>query len=446
MRAASHDHGVELTAPVAAATRQREVGALLRRLLGLGSLAGIVAGTLVIVSSFASQRSVLVPERYGGLPDWLRGPLRNTGYQLLPSGFARVLLAMTALYLVALLCAPAVRTRWIVAAIVTAHAILLLGPALISADVFGYLDWARMGALHGLNPYSHDSGTVVSDAVYRFVRWHTLTSPYGPFFTLISYAIVPIGLAGSFWALKLIAVGSSLGCVALIGQIAREGKLPARAAILLYGLNPALLIYVIGGFHNDVLMMLGVMGGVYLMVRRREAAGAVVAATAVAIKVSAGLVIPFLLLGARERGRAVTFALATGAAVLVVGFIAFGGQALDFINVLGSQQRLNSGTSVPAQLGGLLGWTGSPTPVRIFFSAAGLAGIAFFLIRAFRGADWVTQAGWATLTVLVTTSWLLPWYIVWLIPLAAVSRGRALRVAAVGMTLFIVLVRVVPLY
>ena len=76
----------------------------------------------------------------------------------------------------------------------------------------------------------------------------------------------------------------------------------------------------------------------------------------------------------------------------------------------------------------------------------GLGGIAFFLIRAFRGADWITQAGWATLAVLVTTSWLLPWYIVWLIPLVAISRSPALRAAAVGMTLFIVLVRVVPLY
>lgn len=422
------------------------VAGVARKLLGLISLAVVAGGTAVIVSDFASRRSVLVPARLGGMPPWLRGPLRDAGYVLPPSRFGYVFLAMTAAYLVALLCAPALRARWIVAAIAVIHATLLLGPPIFSSDVFGYLDWARMGALHGLNPYSHDSGSVVSDAVYPFVRWHSLTSPYGPAFTLLTYAIVPLGLAGSFWALKVLTVGASLGCVALIYRICETLDLPPKPAILLYGLNPAVIVYAVGGFHNDVLMMLPMLGGIYLVVSQRERAGAALAASAVAIKASAGLIMPFLLLGAHERRRALTAAVMTGAAVLVVGFIAFGTETLDFLNVLGTQQKLNSGSSVIAQLGSWLGWSGSPTPVRLVASAVGGGAILVTLYRTLRGKDWVTEAGWATLALMVTSSWLLAWYIVWLVPLAAVSRSRLLQGGAVGMTLFVILVRVVPIY
>jgi hypothetical protein len=422
------------------------VAGVLRKLLGLASLAGVVAGTGVIVSCFASQRSVLVPSRYGGMPSWLRGPLSGTGYLLTPYNFGHVVMVMIACYLVALLCAPALHVRWIVAAIVAIHALLVLGPPLLSSDVFGYLDWARMGALHGLNPYSHDSGSVVSDAVYPFVRWHSLTSPYGPLFTLLSYAIVPLGLAGSFWALKVLTVGASLGCVALIYRICETLDLPPKPAILLYGLNPAVIVYAVGGFHNDVLMMLPLLGGIYLVVSQRERAGAALAASAVAIKASAGLVMPFLILGAHERKRVLTAAVMTGTAVLVVGFIAFGKETLDFLNVLGTQQKLNSGSSVIAQLGSWFGWTGSPTPVRLAASAAGGGATLLCLYRTLRGKDWVTEAGWATLALMVTSSWLLAWYIVWLVPLAAISRSRLLQGGAVGMTLFVILVRIVPFY
>ena len=41
--------------------------------------------------------------------------------------------------------------------------------------------------------------------------------------------------------------------------------------------------------------------------------------------------------------------------------------------------------------------------------------------------DWLTGAGWATLALLACTSWLMPWYIVWALPLVALSTSRVLR-------------------
>jgi hypothetical protein len=65
--------------------------------------------------------------------------------------------------------------------------------------------------------------------------------------------------------------------------------------------------------------------------------------------------------------------------------------------------------------------------------------LIFLLWRTWRGARWLESAGWATFAVLVTTSWLLPWYIVWLVPLAALARGYALRVAAVAFSVFVII-------
>ncbi|HEY8867686.1 MAG TPA: hypothetical protein VIM22_12175 [Solirubrobacteraceae bacterium] len=417
----------------------------LRRALALLSFAGLLLSSFVIVSSAATSPSVLVPSRYGGFPFWLRGALSGLGWLLDRSQFATWVMVMLGCYLVAVVCAPALRARWAIATIVVLHAIFLLGPPLFSADVFGYLDWARMGALHGLNPYVHDSGTVVTDPVYQFIRWHTFSSPYGPLFTLGTYALTPLRLSFELWAVKLAVFGASLGTVALIWRTAQALGRPPLFAIVLYGLNPAVLLWAVGGAHNDVLMMVVLFAGIHLAVIGRERAGVVAGACAVAIKASAGLVMPFMLLGARDRGRALRVGAGAGVAVLLVAFAAFGTHAFGFLNVLGTQQKLNSGSSVPAELGVWLGWSGSPSGVRIVFSTLGVLAIGYCLLRTWRGADWITAAGFATLALMVTSSWLLTWYAVWLLPLAALSKTRWLAAGAVGMTLFLVLVRTVYL-
>src|SRR3981081_311617 len=69
-------------------------------------------------------------------------------------------------------------------------------PPLASHDVFGYVAFARMGALHGLDPYTHVAAEAFTDPVYPFVGWPFKHSPYGALFTLASYAVAPLGVAG----------------------------------------------------------------------------------------------------------------------------------------------------------------------------------------------------------------------------------------------------------
>src|SRR5438128_1221514 len=49
------------------------------------------------------------------------------------------------------------------------------------------------------------------DPSYDLSNWHQLLSPYGPLFTLLTFAFVPLGVAASFWALKGLLALASLG-------------------------------------------------------------------------------------------------------------------------------------------------------------------------------------------------------------------------------------------
>src|SRR5207237_8478892 len=100
-----------------------------------------------------------------------------------------------------------------------------------------------------------------------------LPSPFGPLFVVASYALVPLGVAGGLWALKLITAAASLVIVWLVWRCAeRLGRDPLRAALFV-GLNPVVLLFGVGGAHNDFLAIAFVMAGVYLAVAGRERIG-----------------------------------------------------------------------------------------------------------------------------------------------------------------------------
>jgi hypothetical protein len=75
-------------------------------------------------------------------------------------------------------------------------------------------------------------------------------------------------------------------------------------------------------------------------------------------------------------------------------------------------------------------------PVRV--AALGLYAIAvtYLLVWTWRGGDWVRAAAWAAFGLLLATSWLLPWYLVWPLPLVAVSRDRPLQLLTLALTAF----------
>jgi hypothetical protein len=86
--------------------------------------------------------------------------------------------------------------------------------------------------------------------------------------------------------------------------------------------------------------------------------------------------------------------------------------------------------SFPSEVARFLGFTGVPSGLRMGALAAFVGGSAWLLARRARRGDWIGAAGWAMVGLLLATTWLLPWYVVWLLPLAALAPDRRLRVAA----------------
>ena len=64
--------------------------------------------------------------------------------------------------------------------------------------------------------------------------------------------------------------------------------------------------------------------------------------------------------------------------------------------------------------------------------------VVVLLLR--RHGDWLTRAGWATFALIASLAWVMPWYVIWLLPLAALGSSDRLRRVALALTVFLVLV------
>lgn len=414
--------------------------------LGLGAAAlGGLCGVYVLLAALpAAPGSNLVLATEGGSPGWLLGPLRFAGTAAAdgplagPVFYAGLWVAL-GLYVIALARASDLPRRTAVAVIVGLHALFLLAPPLLSQDVFSYIAYARLGVEHGLNPYAAAPLDASADAVYPFAGSKDAVSAYGPLFTLPSYALAPLGVPTALWVLKALSALASLGVVTLVWRTAeRLGRDPVLPAVAV-GLNPLVLVHVVGGAHNEGLVVLATMAGVLAFVHGRQSAGAALPVVAAGLKASAGLVVPFLVAGARRRVGAAGAVVATSAAVLLVALIAFGPDALDALGLIGSNQERTSRFSFPYKAAELLAVIlpgdrlAYRDATRLLFALAFLGLVVWLLVRTWRGADPITMAGWATLGLLAASAWLVPWYALWLLPLAALASDRRLLPAAVAL-------------
>ncbi|MFL5913738.1 MAG: glycosyltransferase 87 family protein [Gaiellaceae bacterium] len=416
--------------------------AQLRPFVGMAGLAGVLAFGLVIALRASAAPSHIVPSSRVGFPGWLAGPLPGTGPTMHWDEFAWLLIGLSVSYLVVLACAEALSPRLVLAVCLTAVALFTLAPPILSGDIFGYVDWARMAVLHGFDPYTHGSAAAPHDPVFRYMMWHdNLPSPYGPLFTLFSYLTVPLGVPAAMWFFKAVTGLAACGCLVLTAAIARRLERSPAPAVAFVGLNPLFLTYAVGGGHNDLLMLVVVLAGVYLAVSGRAAAGAGALVPAAAIKLSGGFALPFMLLGSRDRRGALKGVVVALAAVGVVVLIGFGSHPLGFLSTVHQQQDMVALFSVPSRVGHWLGFGGLTAGIRAAAIVLLLGTVLAMLWRTWRGYDWIAATGWSTLALLVASAWILPWYTVWLLPFAALSRERLLKLGAIGLGAFVIGVR-----
>ena len=410
-------------------------------LAGRLALASMVLGVLALVAFATSGPTVLVPRSNEVFPGWEAGPLHAL-FSGLPNnqltleyGLSGLIVAMLVAYGVVIGATRALSLRAIVIAIVALHVILLMAPPMQLTDLFNYLGYARLGALHGFNPYTHVIALEQHDPVFRLATWHHLHSPYGPLFTAGTYLLPTGSLAVSYWLLKSITVLASLAFLALVWQCARQLGRDPRFALVFVAFNPIYLIYAIGGFHNDFFMLIPSTAAIALLLARRDRSAGAVLMLAVAVKFTAILLLPFLLVAVRPaRTRMIQIVQGAVAAAIPLALMSVALFGLSLPN-LQDQSTLLTDFSIPNVLGLLLRvGGGTPTLLRVL---DGVVIVAIVILLRRRG-DWISRAGWATLALIVSLAWLMPWYIIWLAPLAALGTSVRLRRAMLALTVFLV--------
>lgn len=401
----------------------------------LGALA--LAGLVAVAVPLAAAGPELTPGAGANAPRWVLG-IFEEGLSLSPVAFLVLFYVAGLIWIAAAASAGRIGMRAVAAVVVTLTLLFALAPPLLSLDVFSYISYARLGVEHGLNPYESVPADIAGDPAADLVDdFRFAVSVYGPLFTLGTY---PIGIAGvpvALWIFKAVAAVSLLALAWLVARLATVRGVAPQFAVAFVALNPLALVHIAGGAHNDGVMVAIGIAGILAALGGSAARSGVLVISSAAVKATGGLIAPFALLGASDRSARLRWLAGAAAAVLVLGavtFAAFGSSAAEALGVAGDNQDTVSRYSVPATLGRILGL--DVDPIRVVFLAGYAVALVALCVWVVRGADWIRAAGWATFGLLVATAWMVPWYVVWLLPLAAVSRDRLLIAGAVALTLF----------
>jgi hypothetical protein len=157
-----------------------------------------------------------------------------------------------------------------------------------------------------------------------------------------------------------------------------------------------------------------------------------------------------MLIGARRRVALLAGAALGALAAVACAVVAFGDNAVEAFALLGDNQERTSRWSLPQRSADALAeLTGASAAdivdyTRALLAVALVAAVILLLRAAWRRrtvpGGWIAPAGWATLGVLLTTAWLVPWYAIWLLPLAALGADRRLTVASIALCAYMMVI------
>jgi alpha-1,6-mannosyltransferase len=331
---------------------------------------------------------------------------------------------------------------------------LLIVAPLFSRDVYSYAAQGEMMS-HHINPYNYGPGVLGAAPSVSLVDplWLNTSAPYGPLFMQLDGVLTSLSLHHELpdvILLRLLAIGGVALMALGIASLARSyGRDPAYVVTLAI-LNPVTVLHLIGGAHNDAIMLGLLACGIAMARRGRPVVGIILCALAAAIKVPAAIGILYIgweWMGAgiplRSRVRPLlTAGLISGA---IMG-------ALSLVTGLGWSWVLNLGAP-----GTVRSWVAPATGAGIVLTdAAHLVGVGISLhtmlsVTRFVGLSAALCAGlwllWRSekigslqaigltlVLVVVLGPVVQPWYLSWgLVLLAPVAVGR-IRSLIIGLS------------
>jgi alpha-1,6-mannosyltransferase len=344
---------------------------------------------------------------------------------------------------------------------------LLLSVPVFSRDTYSYL---AQGALlrDGLDPYivgPIDNPNSLLDNVSPI--WTTTTAPYGPAFILVAkFVTMVVGndvVAGTM-LLRLCMLPGLVMLIWAAPRVARHVGANGAAALWICVLNPLVIIHLMGGVHNEMLMVGLMMAAIALTFADRPAWGVSLIAIAVAVKATAGIALPFMvwvwmrrLRQRRNLGAVPAFGCATAASVVIFCVVFavlswLAGVGLGWLTALAGSVKIINWLTVPTAAANLINVVGGLVlPVNFYavLDVTRIIGIAIIAISLpllwwrFRHDDREALAG-ITLAMLVVVLFVpaaLPWYYTWpLAVLSALAQSRAAIAVIAGFSTWIMVI------
>jgi alpha-1,6-mannosyltransferase len=344
---------------------------------------------------------------------------------------------------------------------------LLLSVPVFSRDTYSYL---AQGALlrDGFDPYA--VGPIANpnpllDNVSPI--WTITTAPYGPVFIVIArFVTMAVGnhvIAGTMLLRLCMLPGLAL-LIWATPRLARHLRSDGPTALWICVLNPLVLIHLMGGVHNEMLMV-GLMSvGIVLTFQGRHVLGITVLTVAVAVKATAGLALPFLVwvwmrrLRERRNYRPLPAFLAAAAMSLLIFLLVFGvlsavaGVGLGWLTALAGSVKIINWLSLPTAAANLIHFLASGFFAVDFYPLLRTTRLIGILIIAvslpilwwrFRRDDRsvLTGIGWSMLVVVLFVPATLPWYYSWPLAVAApVAQSRKAMAAIAGWSTWVMVI------
>jgi alpha-1,6-mannosyltransferase len=345
---------------------------------------------------------------------------------------------------------------------------LLLSVPVFSRDTYSYL---AQGALlrDGLDPYAVgpiDNPNSLLDNVSPI--WTTTTAPYGPGFILVAKFVTMLVGNDVVTGTMLLRLCMLPGLALLIWaapRVARHIGADGATALWICVLNPLVIIHLMGGVHNEMLMVGLMMAGIALTFAGRPVIGVGVVAVAVAVKATAGLALPFMVwvwmrqLRQRRNMAAVpAFALATAGALGIFAsvfavFSLLAGVGLGWVNALAAGNvKIINWLTLPTAASNVINVVGGlflPVNFYAVLDVARIIGIATIAVSLpllwwrFRRTDRDALMGIALVmgVVVLFVPAALPWYYTWpLAVVAALAQSRQSIAVIAGLSTWITVI------
>lgn len=433
------------------------------RTVALGTI-----GSVLLLASSVGAAGILVHDPLIGTGpwSWLRyGHGRALATGVLYCGFGLVVWAWVRLGRYVLMHRVGVRSVLIAAGCWMTP--LLAAPPLFTRDVFAYL--AQGALLYQHDPY-HSAPNVLTSIPKIlpnvFPAWQSTPSPYGPVFLAIAKGLVTITgdhpIAGVIVTRIALLPGLVLLVWALSKLVTHLGGNPAITMWLAVA-SPMTVIHLVGGPHNELLMLGPLALGVLLALERRHVLAIAVGTLAMLVKPTAAIALPFLVWIWTNhlpdtQSKLSNFLRAGTASVTVFGivyaagtYVSLGSVTVGWLEGLEGPQLIESWINLPTGLGQLAHVLTSllmPVSQEPFVTAA--RGIAWLVLAGFGGWQWWqareggTTAVYHLAVTLIATALLapptLPWYLTWGFVIAAAFAWQARHLAVVvGVSVFLVL-------